>query len=47
LKVTESDHQGELKMAGTSSETTGIAPDIEAAAQRIKQTRDRVLELIK
>jgi hypothetical protein len=28
-------------------ETTNFAPDIEAAAQRIKQTSDRVLELSK
>jgi hypothetical protein len=29
------------------TETPGFSPDIEAAAQRIKQTSDRVLELSK
>ena len=29
------------------TETTGFTPDIEAVAQRVKQTSDRVLELSK
>ncbi|WP_396909253.1 hypothetical protein [Mycolicibacterium sp.] len=34
-------------MAEATSESTNITPDIEAAAARIKQTSDRVLELSK
>jgi hypothetical protein len=40
-KTAESDHQRRRKI----TETTGFNPDIEALAQRVKQTSDRLLEL--
>jgi hypothetical protein len=34
-------------MAASSNDTSNLAPDLEAAAERVKQTSDRVLALSK